>query len=64
VLANNLISLMTDDFATWTGVNLEPSEPLKAERQFFNLQDSWSKALTLRPDFLAQQIASRTRASW
>ena len=57
VLANVLISLMTDDFATWTGVELEPSETLKAERQFFNLQDSWSKALTLRPDFLAQQIA-------
>lgn len=56
-LENALIALMTDDFASWAQVDLEPSETLKAERQFFNVQDSWSKGLTQRPDYLAQQVA-------
>ncbi len=57
LLENTLIALMTDDFASWANAKLEPSEPLKAERQLFNVQDSWGKALTQRPDFLAQQIS-------
>ncbi len=55
-LENTLIGLLTDDFASWTQVKLEPSETLKAERQLFNLQDSWSKALTQSPTYLAAQI--------
>lgn len=56
LLENTLIALMTDDFGGWSNARLEPSEPLKADRQLFNVQDSWGKALTQRPDFLAQQI--------
>jgi outer membrane protein TolC len=47
---------MTDDFASWINADLVPSEPLKAERQFFNLQDSWHKALTQSPAYLSAQI--------
>lgn len=55
-LENTLIGLLTDDFAGWTKVELEPSETLKAERQLFNLQESWNKALTQSPTYLAAQI--------
>ncbi len=49
-LENVLKKLLTDDFASWSSVNLEPSAKLQAERQVFDLQDSWSKGLTLRPE--------------
>jgi outer membrane protein len=37
-------------------VSLELSGTLDAELQLFNLQDSWSKGLTLRPDFLQAKL--------
>jgi outer membrane protein TolC len=56
LLENVLKQLLTDDFASWSNVTLEPSGSLDAERQFFNLQDSWSKGLTQRPDFLQAKL--------
>lgn len=56
VLENALKQLLTDDFAAWGQVSLEPSASLEAELQLFNLQDSWSKGLTLRPEFLQAQL--------
>lgn len=56
LLENVLKQLLTDDFASWNKVSLEPSASLEAERQLFSLQDSWSKGLTLRPDFLQAQL--------
>jgi len=56
VLENALKQLLTDDFAGWTGGPLEPSGTLEAEVQLFNLQDSWSKGLTQRPDFLQAKL--------
>ena len=56
VLDNALKQLLTDDFASLEGVSLEPSDPLDAELQLFNLQDSWSKGLTQRPDFLQAKL--------
>lgn len=56
VLDNVLKQLLTDDFANWRDVSLELSGTLDAELQLFNLQDSWSKGLSLRPDFLQVKL--------
>ena len=56
VLENVLKQLLTDDFASLAGVSLVPSDPLDAELQLFSLQDSWSKGLTQRPDFLQRKL--------
>jgi outer membrane protein TolC len=56
VLENNLKQLLTDDFATWAHVRLEPLEELDAPPPILDVQDSWSKGLTLRPDFLQAQL--------
>lgn len=56
VLENVLKQLLTDDFASLESVSLEPSGTLDAELQLFSLQDSWSKGLSLRPDFLQVKL--------
>jgi outer membrane protein len=56
VLDNALKQLLTDDFASLDKVSLEPSEALDAELQLFDVQESWSKGLTLRPDFLQARL--------
>jgi outer membrane protein TolC len=52
VQLNNLKSLLSDNFASWSSERIEPSDTLSTDRQLFNLQDSWSKGLTLRPEYL------------
>ncbi|MCU0782913.1 MAG: TolC family protein [Verrucomicrobia bacterium] len=56
VLDNVLKQLLTDDFANWRDVTLELSGTLDAELQLFSLQDSWSKGLSQRPDFLQVKL--------
>ncbi len=51
ILENLLKSLITDEYSNWAPLEVVPTDPLKAERQFFDRQDSWSKGLTQRPDF-------------
>jgi outer membrane protein len=53
---NALKNLITDDYKLWSAINLMPSEPLVATKQFYDLQDSWNKGMTLRPDLLQAQI--------
>jgi outer membrane protein TolC len=53
---NVLKKLLSDDFAGWNEVKLVPTESLSADREFFNVQDSWSKGLTMRPDFLQAKL--------
>jgi outer membrane protein len=53
---NALKNLITDDYKLWNAINLMPSEPLAATKQFYDLQDSWNKGMTLRPDLLQAQI--------
>ena len=48
--------LITDDYSRWADRSIEPSGMLAAPRQFFNLQDSWSKGLTERPDLLQAKL--------
>ncbi len=47
---NRLKSLLGDQFVSWHDTELVPVEPLRAEPMTFSLQDSWAKAMTLRPD--------------
>ncbi len=53
VQENTLKSLITDDYTSWHSIRVIPAENLVAVPPIVNLQDSWDKALKLRPD-LAQ----------
>jgi outer membrane protein TolC len=46
-------NLITDNYPEWATVDIVPSDPLQAPRQFFSRQDSWARGLAERPD-LAQ----------
>jgi outer membrane protein len=51
---NALKSLLTDAYARWHDTEIQPTASLaNAPAQAFDLQDSWSKGMALRPD-LAQ----------
>lgn len=47
---NTLKNLLTDSYAQWHDVTIEPTENLESVRQLFDVQDSWSKGMNLRPD--------------
>ena len=48
--------LLTDRFSELQPVELLPSDPLLAPVQAFNLQDSWNRGLTQRPDLLQAKL--------
>jgi outer membrane protein TolC len=48
--------LITDQYAEWANIRPVPSGTLAAPRQFFDLQDSWSKGLAQRPDLLQAKL--------
>jgi outer membrane protein TolC len=58
---NLLKNLITDDYAQWHGLVLQPSEKLLAMPQTYELGESWGKALTLRPDYQQMVIDLETR---
>lgn len=53
---NAVKTLITDNYAQWHDVDIAPTATLEAVRQLFDVQDSWSKGLTSRPDFLQAKI--------
>ena len=53
---NTLKNLITDDYAKWHDTDIQPTEPLVAPLQIFDLQDSWSKGMTERPDLLQARL--------
>ncbi len=53
---NTLKSLLSDNYPEWASVTPVPSEQLSAEPQPLNLQDSWRRAVTQRPDMLEQKL--------
>jgi outer membrane protein TolC len=53
---NVLKSLITDDYRTLHEVHLVPAENLIAVPSILNLQDSWSKGLSMRPDLLQARL--------
>ena len=52
----SLKNLLTDNYPSWQGVVIQPTETLQAPLELFNLQDSWSKAMTERPDLLQVKL--------
>jgi outer membrane protein TolC len=53
---NALKTLLTDDYSQWHGVEIEPTATLAAKRQLFDVQDSWNKGMTERPDLVQARL--------
>jgi outer membrane protein len=53
---NVLKNLLTDNYAQWHDTDIQPTASLEAPLQIFNLQDSWSKGLTTRPDLVQARL--------
>jgi outer membrane protein TolC len=53
---NTLKNLITDAYAQWHGTNIQPTATLEAPLQLFDLQDSWNKGMTERPDLLQARL--------
>jgi outer membrane protein TolC len=53
---NLLKNLMTDDYASWHGVEVEPAAKLEAIPYVPQVTDSWMKALTMRPEVLQARV--------
>lgn len=49
---NNLKNLVTQDFANWTNIVLDPVETLVALPASTSLPESWNRGLTMRPDLM------------
>jgi outer membrane protein TolC len=53
---NALKNLLTDNYARWHAMDVQPTEALTAPMVLFDLQDSWNKGMTERPDLLQAQL--------
>jgi len=53
---NTLKNLITDNFQQWQDTDLEPAAKLEAVQQTFDLQASWNKGMTQRPDLLQARL--------
>ena len=53
---NTLKNLLTDSYSQWHDVDIQPTATLEAPLQSFDLQDSWSKGMTERPDLLQAKL--------
>jgi outer membrane protein len=51
-----LKNLLSDDYQQWMDVSIEPEEKLVAVPETFDLQESWRRGLSLRPDVLQQRL--------
>jgi len=53
---NALKNLITDNYPQWHDVDIIPATALKAARNFFDVQDSWTKGMGQRPDLLQAKL--------
>jgi outer membrane protein TolC len=53
---NALKNVLTDNYAQWHDTLIQPTETLTATMQLFDLQDSWNKGMTERPDLLQARL--------
>ena len=53
---NALKNLLTDNYAQWHDTLIQPTATLTAPLQLFDLQDSWNKGMTGRPDLLQARL--------
>jgi outer membrane protein TolC len=51
-----LKNLITDEYSKWVDNDIQPATTLEAPLQLFNLQDSWNKGMTERPDLLQARL--------
>jgi len=56
VQENVVKQLITSNYAEWANMGLEPTGTLTAPRREFDLQESWRKGLTLRPEILQAKL--------
>lgn len=53
---NILKNLITDNYSSWQPLDIQPTETLTAPLVLFNLEDSWSRGMTERPDLLQARL--------
>ena len=53
---NTLKNLLTDDYTKWHDTLIQPTVTLTAPLQLFDLQDSWNRGMTERPDLLQSRL--------
>ena len=51
-----LKNLITDEYSEWVDADIQPTTTLEAQPQLFDLQDSWSKGMTQRPELLQARL--------
>jgi outer membrane protein len=56
-----LKQLIAADYAEWVKIEIQPTESLPAPVQVFDLQESWRRALTDRPDVLSAKLELERR---
>ena len=54
---NTLKNLLTDAYSRWHDMDIQPTATItNAPLQLFDVQDSWSKGMTMRPDLLQARL--------
>jgi outer membrane protein TolC len=53
---NNLKQLISDDYGSLHAVQYDPTEPLVALPEVFDLQESWRRGLTHRPEIVQSKL--------
>lgn len=53
---NTLKNLVTDNYLKWHDVDIIPDATLDATRQWFDVQNSWSKGMVARPDLIQAKL--------
>jgi outer membrane protein TolC len=48
--------LLTDQYSKWFDTNIQPTAALSAPLQSFDLQESWGKGMTQRPDLVQARL--------
>ncbi len=55
---NFLKNLLTDEYSRWHDKGIQPTATItNAPLQLFDVQDSWSKGMTMRPDLLQARLS-------
>ena len=55
---NTLKNLLTDEYSRWHDKDIQPTATItNAPLQLFDVQDSWSKGMTMRPDLLQSRLS-------
>ena len=53
---NTLKNLITDNYSKWHDTDISPVGGMSAVKQLFDLQDSWTKGMSQRPDLIQAKI--------